>query len=148
MIEIILDAAGIFLALVVVVLAGFAFRRRFLQRRGGTFDCSVRLRDRVSGKGWVLGIARYSGDSVEWFRVFSFSPRPKRRFSRNDLVVRARREPLTTEAVGLYAGHVVVECVRSDGTVVELAMAEDALTGFLAWLEAAPPGRARGPLTR
>ena len=27
------------------------------------------------------------------------------------------------------------------GTRVELAMSEDALTGFLAWLEAAPPGQ-------
>jgi hypothetical protein len=145
-IQVVLDTAGIILALVVVTLAGFAIRRRLLQRGGGTFDCSLRLHQRVPGKGWVLGIARYSGDSVEWFRVFSFSVRPRRVFSRNDLIVRARREPLATEALGLYAGHVIVECVRTGGAVVELAMAEDALTGFLAWLEAAPPGRTHAPL--
>ena len=147
MIETILDVAGLVLALVVVTLAGFAIRRRLLQRDGGTFDCSVRLHQGATGKGWVLGIARYSGDSIQWFRVFSFSPRPRRVFSRNDLVVRTRRQPLATEALGLYAGHVIVECVvQSGNAVVELAMADDALTGFLAWLEAAPPGRTHAPL--
>ena len=40
----------------------------------------------------------------------------------------------------LYAGHVVIACSTSQG-VVELALAHEALTGLLAWLEAAPPGR-------
>ncbi|HEY8458149.1 MAG TPA: DUF2550 domain-containing protein [Actinopolymorphaceae bacterium] len=146
MIEIIFDVAVIVLALVVLTLAAFAVRRRILQHRGGTFDCSVRLHTTTPGKGWVLGIARYSGDSVEWFRVFSFGFRPRCVFSRNDLSVRSHREPLAAEALGLYAGHVIVECVQAGGRIVELAMAEDALTGFLAWLEAAPPGRARAPL--
>jgi Protein of unknown function (DUF2550) len=146
MIEIVLDAAGIFLALVVLTLAAFAIRRRILQRGGGTFDCSLRLHTRTAGKGWILGIARYSGDSIEWFRVFSFGVRPRRVFSRNELTVRNRRAPLATEALGLYAGHVIVECVQAGNSVVELAMAEDALTGFLAWLEAAPPGRTHAPL--
>ena len=43
-------------------------------------------------------------------------------------------------AHALYAGHLVVSC-RLGQEHVELAMAPDALTGFRAWLEAAPPGR-------
>ncbi len=35
---------------------------------------------------------------------------------------------------------VVVECEVGDGHRVELAMSDAALTGFLSWLEAAPPG--------
>jgi hypothetical protein len=36
---------------------------------------------------------------------------------------------------------VVVECRVTEGDGrVELAMSDGALTGFLAWLEAAPPG--------
>ena len=31
-----------------------------------------------SGKGWVYGVARYNGDRIEWFRVFSYAPRPRR----------------------------------------------------------------------
>jgi hypothetical protein len=39
---------------------------------------------------------------------------------------------------------VVVECsTGADAGQVELAMSEGALTGFLAWLEAAPRGPAR-----
>jgi hypothetical protein len=34
----------------------------------------------------------------------------------------------------------VLEC-NQQGRVIELAMSEDALTGFLSWLEAAPPGQ-------
>jgi hypothetical protein len=146
MIRIILDAAGIILALVLVTLAIVAIRRRLLQRSGGTFDCSVRLHTGTPGKGWALGIARYSGDTVEWFRVFSFGWRPRRVFQRNDLTVESRREPVATEALGLYAGHVIVECVQAGNSAVELAMAEDALTGFLAWLESAPPGRTHAPI--
>ncbi|GAA2755376.1 DUF2550 domain-containing protein [Actinopolymorpha rutila] len=144
-IEIILDIAGLSLALVLVCLAGLAFRRRLLQRGGGTFDSSLRLHKQANGKGWSLGIARYAGDSVDWFPVFSYGFRPRRSFSRNDLIVQARRDPAANEALGLYAGHVVVECEQA-GRTIELAMAEDALTGFLVWLEAAPPGRRPAPL--
>lgn len=135
----VLDGVAIALLLVVLAVIVLGARRRVLQRRGGTFDCSLRLREGESARGWALGLARYSGDVVQWYRVFSLAPSPRRIFARQDLVVRARRSPLPSEAVTLYAGHVIVEC-QVGPDVVELAMAEDALTGFLAWLEAAPPG--------
>ena len=39
----------------------------------------------------------------------------------------------------LLAGSVIVECVDPQGPL-ELAMPEGTLTGFLSWLESAPPG--------
>lgn len=144
MIGILLDVLGIVVVLVIVVAAGMLVRRHLLGR-GGTFDCSLRLPDRTKGHGWVLGIARYSGDVVEWYRVFSLATGPRMTFNRGELVVRSRRIPQASEALMLYADHIVVECV-SKGQVIELAMTEDALTGFLAWIEAAPPGRARAHL--
>ena len=52
----------------------------------------------------------------------------------------------TSQATGrLYAGHVIVRC-RDPRGEFELAMAPEGVTGFLAWLEAAPPGR--GPRIR
>ncbi|NUU21080.1 MAG: DUF2550 domain-containing protein [Streptomycetaceae bacterium] len=92
------------------------------------------------GKGWVFGIARYSGDRIEWFRVFSYAPRPRRVLERHDIVVLQRRLPVGQEELALLAGSVVLTC-RHNGSLLELAMSEDALTGFLAWLEAAPPGQ-------
>ncbi|MGW0657521.1 DUF2550 domain-containing protein [Streptodolium elevatio] len=92
------------------------------------------------GKGWVFGIARYNGDRIEWFRVFSYSPRPRRVLERHDIVVIERRLPVGQEELALLAGSVVLVCSHN-GVLLELAMSEDALTGFLAWLEAAPPGQ-------
>lgn len=92
------------------------------------------------GKGWVFGIARYSGDRIEWFRVFSYAPRPRRTLERHDILVIERRLPVGQEELALLAGAVVLVCSHG-GRLLELAMSEDALTGFLAWLEAAPPGQ-------
>jgi hypothetical protein len=135
-------------ALVVVSLAGLAVlavRRRVITRRGGTFDCSLRLRPAGSGKGWALGIGRYSGDTLEWYRVFSYATRPRRVMGRRELEIVDRRAPEGAEAFALLSGAVVVRCRdgSDSGAVVEFAMGDDALTGFLSWLEAAPPGDSR-----
>ena len=131
-------------ALVVVILAALAVlaaRRRVITRRGGTFDCSLRLRPARSGKGWALGIGRYAGDSLEWYRVFSYATRPRRVMARRELEIVDRRVPEGTEVFSLLAGAVIVRCREGtdSGSILEFAMGEDALTGFLSWLEAAPP---------
>jgi len=51
-----------------------------------------------------------------------------------------RRTPEGQEELALLSGAVVLSCLHA-GVPLELAMSEDALTGFLAWLEAAPPGQ-------
>ena len=136
-------AAGVVVAL--VALAILAVRRRVITRRGGTFDCSLRLRPGLSGKGWALGIGRYSGDSLEWYRVFSYATRPRRVMARRELEIVDRRAPEGAEAFALLSGAVIVRCRDGSdaGALVEFAMGDDALTGFLSWLEAAPPGQAR-----
>ncbi|AXK37509.1 DUF2550 family protein [Streptomyces armeniacus] len=137
---------GAVLLLVLVGLFVFGLRRRLIQRSGGTFDCSLRwdVRDaeegEPDGKGWVYGVARYNGDRVDWFRVFSYAPRPRRTMERGRIEVLARRMPSGEEELALLSGQVVLGCALR-GVRVELAMSEDALTGFLAWLEAAPPGQ-------
>jgi hypothetical protein len=92
------------------------------------------------GKGWAYGIARYNGDQIEWFRVFSYAPRPRRFLERNRIEVLQRRNPEGEEELALLSDAVILAC-SLHGVRVELAMSEDALTGFLAWLEAAPPGQ-------
>jgi hypothetical protein len=135
-----LDALAVLVLVVLAALILFAVRRRFLQRHVGTFDCSLRL-DRTSpGTGWVFGIARYTGDTVEWYRVFSYSPRPREVLERRELAVVERRVPEDYEEMELLSGAIVLEC-NQHGRTIELAMSEDALTGFLSWLEAAPPGQ-------
>lgn len=127
------------LALVVLAFVFLAVRRRVLLRGNGTIDCSLRRTEGSMGRGWVLGVARYEGDVLKWYRVFSFSARPREVVSRRDLTVRQRRRPEGPEALAVTAGAVVVE-IRAGRRKLELAMTEGALTGFLAWLESAPPG--------
>jgi uncharacterized protein DUF2550 len=138
------EVAGVIVAAGLLGLFLFGLRRRLIQRSGGTFDCSLRLAPpegaEPSGKAWVYGVARYSADRVEWFRVFSYAFRPRQVLERPAIEVQGRRPPQGSEELALLSDAVVLTCVHR-GTRLELAMSDDALTGFLAWLEAAPPGQ-------
>ena len=134
-----LDSAGVVLLVAVLFGALLVVRRRVLSRHGGTFELSVRESHQVEGRGWVLGMGRYREDSLEWYRIFSPLPRPKRAWRRNDLKVISQREPDGAEEFALYAGHVVVVCLTPRGEA-ELAMSPSSLTGLQSWLEAGPPG--------
>lgn len=121
------------------LVVAFAARRWLLSRRGGTVEMSLRLRQGKHGRGWVLGTGRYVGDDLQWFRVFSLAPRPRRTLSRRGLRVDQRRPPHGPERFALQAGMVVLECTAADGPV-QIAIGQSALTGFLSWLEAASTG--------
>lgn len=130
--------------LAAAALVALPLRRRWLARDGGLFECSVRLKTSTPGAGWVLGMARYNAEMLEWFRFFSYSARPRKSFLRNEVRVLTSRDPDAVEAVALYAGQRVVELEEvgpgeTRGQRWEIAMAGDSLTGFLSWLEAAPP---------
>jgi hypothetical protein len=134
-----LDAAWLFAAfLILLVLAasGIAARRFLLERRGATVECGLRQR----GRRWRLGLASYQLDEFRWYRIFGFSMRPEQTFARRDLVVVARRPPTGEEVTILGPGRIVAECQADGSGPVDLALAEPALTGLLAWLESAPPG--------
>ena len=127
------------LLLLGVPLTTLYARRRFLSRAGGAIEMSMRLRKGTHGRGWTLGIGRFVGDELQWFRVFSLSTRPRRTLSRRDLTVHRRRTPLGIESRALLKGAEVLE-LRNQGALLEVALEPSAITGFLAWLEAQPPG--------
>jgi Protein of unknown function (DUF2550) len=133
-----LDVAGAVLGVVLLYGIALIVRRRVLARHGGTFELSHRARTGKAGRGWVLGLGRYTPMTLEWFRIFSLNPRPKRVWQRDDLAYVDRREPGGVEQLSLYPDHVVIRCTSSAGDV-ELALSHEALMGFTAWLEAAPP---------
>jgi hypothetical protein len=139
--QLLLDAAGAVLVLVLLYGLALVVRRRLLSRHGGTFELSYRVRSERAGRGWLLGLGRYSGDSLEWFRIFSLSPRPKNVWRRDGLSYTGRREPEGRERMSLYPDHTIVRCGSADGEL-ELAMAPSSLMGFQSWLEASPPGTA------
>lgn len=139
-----LDSGALVGVVAVLAFSVLVLRRRLLGQSSGTFECSLRMRPptqtaaTAAAGGWTLGLGRYRDTTVEWFRIFSFSPHPKYVFDRS-MTLLSRRQPAGAEAFTLYGGHVVVAVRLSSGQPVELAMSDSALTGFLAWVEAAPP---------
>lgn len=134
--------AGWLLALILLIAVAsataIAARRTLIERSGGGIDCGLR---RGRGRRWRLGVAAYRPDELAWYPVFGVRLRPREVFDRRALSVVARRPADAVEVTSLGPGTMIVECETGAGAGrIELALGEDALTGFLAWLEAAPPG--------
>jgi hypothetical protein len=137
-----LDAGWLLVVVLVAALAGaavIAVRRTLIERGGGSIECGLR---RGRDRRWQLGLAAYRPDELRWYPVFGLRLRPGEVFARHALSVVSRRPADAAEMTSIGSA-TVVECDTGDSGAgrVELALSEEALTGFLAWLEAAPPGR-------
>ncbi len=133
------EIVGVVLLAVAVLLVLLAYRRVRLVRAGG-IDVALRSRQVSDGRGWHLGVARYRGDQFAWYRVSSLRTGPDRVLHREQLVVLERRDPTLPESYAVPPDSVVLRCGMAGGEL-ELAMGLGTLTGFLSWLESAPPGR-------
>ena len=133
MTDVLLVIAGV---LVVAVVTAFYLRRRFLL--SGLGAVTMWLRPAGSPR-WSLGVAIYGGEALLWYRALSISVRPQQRLCRGELFVEARRAAEPAD-VGLPGDSVVLTCRTGQGTR-ELAMDSAVLTGFLSWVESAPPAR-------
>lgn len=136
-----LDAAWVFVVFLIVVVlgaGGLAVRRIILDRGGGTVECGLRR----PGGAWRLGVAAYGADELRWYDSFGVRLTPEEVMGRRALSVMSRRHAEPPETARLGQDMMVVSCRlgETEPDTVELAMGESALTGFLAWLEAAPPG--------
>lgn len=177
MLTAVLEVLASLCLLVLLAIGALFLRRVMIRRRGGTFDCSLRLTPALpgatraaarigaaappealesapvrgtgtpftaaavrDGRGWSYGIAQYGADRVDWYRIFSYAFRPAAVLTRRDLEVVGRRAPEGTEELALFPGWTILDC-RFGAGYAELALSEGALTGFLSWLEAAPPGQ-------
>ncbi|MBI4943709.1 MAG: DUF2550 domain-containing protein [Actinobacteria bacterium] len=140
-----LTALATAVAVLVLGFGSLVARRLVLSRDVGTFDCSMRREVRGGARAhlagsWMLGLARYERDRLDWFRFFAWSLRPARSLERGRLVILGHHAPSGAEAGTVLPGWVVVRCAY--GTVtVELAMSEGAYNGLAAWVESAPPGQ-------
>ena len=126
---------GLLAAGALVPVIWLIVRRRWLAGRGRVFECSLK----PPGAGWMLGVARFRGDDLEWYRVFSLSLRPRLTLHRQETHVRSVRRPTASEATELYDGHIVTELGGRYGGHL-LAMARPDLTAFSSWTESGAPG--------
>lgn len=135
-----LVALGTAVVLLVVGVGVFVLRRFVISRGVGTFDCSMRRMDtHHAGGGWMPGVARYERDRLDWFRVFTVSPKPSRSLIRSRLMILDHRAPQGSEIYAVMPDWVIVRCGYGSHTL-ELAMSELAYSGLATWLESAPPG--------
>ena len=121
--------------LLVVVAVAFLIRRRFLLSGLGAVTMWLRP---VGSPRWSVGVAWYGGDMLLWYRGVSLAVRPHQRLSRAEIRVAARRGP-GREDLALPSDVVVLAIATPEGPP-ELAMDTSTVTGFLSWMESAPPG--------
>jgi hypothetical protein len=114
--------------------------RRIRELRTGGIDVALRVHAGDGGRGWHLGVAHYRGEEFAWYRVLSLRSGPNWVLNRSELGIGTRRQPSAAESDTMPAGATVLH-LTGLSRHLEVAMAPDALTGFLSWLESAPPGR-------
>ncbi|WP_134734501.1 DUF2550 domain-containing protein [Amycolatopsis nivea] len=129
------------LLIVLVVVVGWYGQRWIRMRRGGGVSVALRWRPDSPRSSWHLGLGRYEGEKFVWYRVWSLRTGPDRVFQRESMQIADRRDPSGSEAYAVPEGSTVLRCESSGQEAIEIAMGPGALTGFLSWLESAPPGR-------
>ncbi|PID55324.1 MAG: hypothetical protein CSA58_03115 [Micrococcales bacterium] len=133
--------AGEIAALVITVaVVAFLLRRLWLVRMSSSFPCSLRSHGPGGRQRWSAGVARYRATHLDWYRVFSLSPRPTHRFRRSNLYIIHQRAPAGGEGIAVLPFSVVVD-LGYRGEQFEVSMGRQSYTGFSAWIEAAPPVR-------
>jgi hypothetical protein len=121
--------------LLVVLAVAFLLRRRFLLSGLGAVTMWLRP---VGSPRWSVGVAWYGGDMLLWYRGLSLAVRPHERLSRAGLRVESRRGAGRDDLA--LPSDVVVLAIATPEGARELAMDGSTVTGFLSWVESAPPG--------
>ena len=116
----------------VLLTGGFLARLRYLAGQVGSFECAMRP---AGGQRWLSGVASFRLDSLEWYRLVSFSTRPSRSWSRLNLELsEARRRREQGRVVEVHC----VDATRSPEGF-DLAMMEESHSALVAWVESASP---------
>ena len=84
------------------------------------------------------GSGRYSGEQLEWFRIFSLSPRPKRAWERRSLTYDGAVSPRAPSSSRSTPTTWSSTAGTADRRRSSSRMTRASLTGFQAWLEVAP----------
>ncbi len=124
------------LALLLSIVA-IAVRRSLLTRSGGV-DICWRKSLEPDGRGWTFGQGRYREGQFILYRSFSPLPVSSKVLRRDRLTLGERRPIIDGEKDLLPVGSVVIGC-REGRSRLELALAEEAVTGLRSWVESVPP---------
>ena len=135
----IIDVLALSIAITLALFIVMAVRRWIIGRKGTTIDLSVTRNTESDASGWIIGVGRYRGDELAFFRLFSLWPSPRYTFRRGTVEVVGRRGPSARESRRTHHSFVVAQ-VQAQNPVSQVALTPGALTALLAWLESSPPG--------
>ena len=124
-------------AVAIVVVTLFVYRRQRLLVLRGAIEMSVH-RGRGFRGGWALGVARYSDEQLEWFRLTSLRAGPSLRISRRNTRIDRREDPAAGDTDWMPPESIVLHLRTSEGAQ-QVAVRKSALPGLLSWWESAPP---------
>lgn len=134
-------AACIIVGLLVVII-----RRQWLLSRDSIFSCEICRRLPGNGSRWALGVARYCGDNLLWYKLISLSFRPTVTIRRSMTRLVDHRQPSPQDRLLAINSHLIarleVQEAGKSTRIMELGLANDSLMGLMSWLEASPPGGA------
>lgn len=140
------------LAIMVVIVVAVALlllawwvRLRWLNGLSGRFECALKVGGAEDA--WALGVGRYYGEQLQWYRAFSLAFRPRHAWRRTEVILSDSRRPSVMEASALYDDQQIITLqlrsgaeARGLGRYWQVAVPIAAVTGLLSWLEAAAPG--------
>lgn len=125
------------IVLIVIAAAIFGYRRRRILIIRGAIAMSVH-RGRGLRGGWVLGVARYSDEYLEWFRMTSFRAGPSLRIGRRETTIEERAEATAADADWMPPEPIVLRLSTPGGPQL-VAVSKSSMPGLLSWWESAPP---------
>ncbi|AZA09465.1 DUF2550 domain-containing protein [Corynebacterium pseudopelargi] len=126
----------------VAVFAVFAMliAWRFITLRSRGTSVTLRRMPAQGVHGWRHGLFRYSGSSLQYYKLRSVLPFANVTFQRKDVALIGHRSLTEHEAEFLSpAQHILT--VRFSSKEYELALEPRAEMAFTAWIEAAPDAR-------
>lgn len=132
-------------ALVIAIVVAAAALYRLSEIRSTGTPILLRPIPAAEDSGWRHGSAHYGDNDLVYYRLVTFWQGPTVRLVRTAIAIEGKREPRGTEHEILEDMTIIELAPGADGEggAFELGMTPDALTAFQAWLESAPPRRAR-----
>jgi hypothetical protein len=128
----------------IVVIGGLLLRRVILVRGRSAVECLLRLPDLAEGDRWESGLARYEGDSLEWYRAIGVSLRPTHVVRRAAIEVLERRSVPAGSLEGVPGRGAVLRCTAS-GSRFDVGLPETAERAT--WLAFEQHSETMNPLT-
>lgn len=124
-----LIVCGILALLLLVLVIVLVVRLVVLSRLPGALQCSYH---KLGSRRWRTGILRLQPHELQWYPTFALTYRPSKRYARGKFEIESHLRMRAEETF------VVVNICHGEEHFT-WAMSDDAFSGLVSWIDAAPP---------